>query len=206
KYRVGLLGPEMADDPRFKAVVLDSPTFQDNIIQASIDEGHTITEWGTDDFRPEFSNLITLLRRMPTGVPVLVASATMPPEVMDDIRFKLQLGQNTEIIAVSNEKMNVALSIRILQHPQTTYADLITLFPRDGTSPSDFPQTLIYVNSRKVAEEIQDFLRKHAPDWIPPDAFEFYHRHIDEEQKVTLQERIRDGRARAVAATDALGL
>ncbi|KAL0058485.1 hypothetical protein AAF712_014835 [Marasmius tenuissimus] len=66
--------------------------------------------------------------------------------------------------------------------------------------------TLIYVNSRQEAEEIQDFLRQHCPDCIPAAAFEFYHRHIDDSRKTIIQERLRDGSLRAVAATDALGM
>ncbi|KAF8921829.1 P-loop containing nucleoside triphosphate hydrolase protein [Mucidula mucida] len=131
KYRVVLLGPEMADDRWWKEIVLNSPTFQDNIIQVAMDEGHCITEWGTDEFRPEYGQLITLIRRMPSGVPVLIASATLPPEVIDDIRYKLQL-TNSRLIAVSNKKLNVSLSIQILQSPSNTYANLITLFPKEG--------------------------------------------------------------------------
>ncbi|KAF9011536.1 P-loop containing nucleoside triphosphate hydrolase protein [Hymenopellis radicata] len=205
KYRVGLLGPEMADDRRWKEIVLNSPTFQNNVIQVSIDEAHSITEWGTDDFRPEYSQLVTLLRRMPSGVPVLIASATLPPEVMNDIQYKLRL-TDCRVISVSNEKLNVALSVRLLQFPSNSYADLITLFPRDGVSPDDFPQTLIYVNSRKVAEEMQDFLRKHAPEWLSADRIEFYHRYVDEHHKTVIQEQIKSGESRAIPSTDALGM
>lgn len=62
------------------------------------------------------------------------------------------------------------------------------------------------MNSRKVAEEMQDFLRAHVPDWLPPDAFEFYHRYVDEARKVVIQEHVTSGAARGTPATDVLGM
>ncbi|THU96072.1 hypothetical protein K435DRAFT_778718 [Dendrothele bispora CBS 962.96] len=38
---------------------------------------------------------------------------------------KLVLGQDVPRIAVSNRKDNVTLSVRFLQQPQSTYADLL---------------------------------------------------------------------------------
>ncbi|THU80593.1 hypothetical protein K435DRAFT_557262, partial [Dendrothele bispora CBS 962.96] len=93
-----------------------------------------------------------------------------------------------------------------LQHPQNTYADLMFLFPPLLNNVTDFPQTLIYVNHRQQAEEIQDFLRHHCPPGIPPEVFEFYHRSIDSGRKQAIQEGIQSGFYRCVIATDALGM
>ncbi|KAE9383071.1 P-loop containing nucleoside triphosphate hydrolase protein, partial [Gymnopus androsaceus JB14] len=159
--------------------------------------------WG-DDFRTEYGQLGKLLARLPSGLPVLLASATMPEEVIKDILFKVGLTPECERVAVSNAKYNVALSIRILQHPTTTYADLFSLFPTGENE--EFPQTIIYVNSRTEAEQIQDFLRRHRPSHMPEDAFEFYHRNITETRKEYIQKGLQSGKLRCVIATDALGM
>ncbi|KAJ3826951.1 P-loop containing nucleoside triphosphate hydrolase protein [Lentinula raphanica] len=205
KYRVGFLGPEMAHSVDFHKLVVERAPFQDNIIAMNIDEGHSISEWGTDDFRPEYARISEILAKLPSGVPILTASATLAPEVIQDIEAKLGLGQRCERISVSNEKPNVALSVQIMQHPQDSFADLIALFPSHSTGPDDFPQTLIYVNSRRDAELIQDFLRRNCPDHIPKASFEFFHRFIDDSDKSRIQDGLRSGTLRAVAATDALG-
>ncbi|KAJ6511654.1 ankyrin repeat-containing domain protein [Mycena vulgaris] len=58
----------------FNEVVLANKAISDNIICLNIDEGHSISEWSNDDFRPEFSKLHVLLARMLSGLPVAVAS------------------------------------------------------------------------------------------------------------------------------------
>ncbi|KAJ7123894.1 P-loop containing nucleoside triphosphate hydrolase protein, partial [Mycena crocata] len=172
----------------------------------NIDEGHCISEWGNDVFRPEYSKLHILLARMPSGLPVVVASATMPRDVILEILAKLRLRADCARVSVSNAKPNVALSVRILQHPQDTFADLITLFPKEGSGAKDFPQTLMYAEGRMVTEKMQDFFRDNSPDDIEDTVFEFYHRFIDEKEKVAMQEAINNGNLRGVPATDALGM
>lgn len=203
KHRVVFVSPETALSNSFHERVLKNKAFRDNCIELVIDEAHCASEWG-DDFRTEYGQLGKLLARLPSGLPVLLASATMPEEVIKDILFKVGLTPECERVAVSNAKYNVALSIRILQHPTTTYADLFSLFPTSENE--EFPQTIIYVNSRTEAEQIQDFLRRHRPSHMPEDAFEFYHRNITETRKEYIQKGLQSGKLRCVIATDALGM
>ncbi|KIY70314.1 P-loop containing nucleoside triphosphate hydrolase protein [Cylindrobasidium torrendii FP15055 ss-10] len=202
-YRVVLLGPEMQDNSDFKNIVLQSKPFLDNLIQFSVDEAHCISEWGPD-FRPTYGRLIELIRRLPNTVPQLIVSATLPKDVMDDVRLKLHLGDDFRVISVSNRKPNVALSVRTLQHAQDSFADLVSLFP--ATSPESLPQTIIYVNSRTIAERMQDFLRAHAPPNLSSKAIRFYHRYLSDEEKAEIERDLRSGILRIVIATDALGM
>ncbi|KAE9401956.1 hypothetical protein BT96DRAFT_991622 [Gymnopus androsaceus JB14] len=126
--------------------------------------------------------------------------------VIADIQDKLGFGNDFKCILVSNEKLNVALSVCNLQHPRDTFSGLLFLFPCNDTSPEDFPQTLIYVNSCAEAEQIQDFLQKDCPEWIPHVVFEFYHQYIAEDHKAIIKKAIADGTLRAVSATDTLGM
>ncbi|KAE9382631.1 hypothetical protein BT96DRAFT_961148 [Gymnopus androsaceus JB14] len=160
---------------------------------ASSNSFHNKTEYGQPG---------KLLVRLPSGLPVLFSSATMPEEVIKDILFKV--GLIPEQVAVSNAKYNVALSIRVLQHPTTTYADLFSLFPTGENE--GFPQTIIYMNSRTEVEQIQDFLHRHRPLHMPEDIFEFYHRNITETRKEYIQKGLQSGKLRCVIATDALGI
>ncbi|KAJ7430797.1 P-loop containing nucleoside triphosphate hydrolase protein [Mycena galericulata] len=207
KYRVGLVGPEMALSTQFHAKVLNQIEFTQNIIFLVIDELHCIWERGNDDFRPEYREIVSLAARLPTGLPILGASATAPELVIKDILENLGLPQDCARVQVSNEKLNVSLSVQILQHEPDTFADLLLLFSEEETGPDDFPQTLVYANNRQDVEKIQDFLRDNAPSCIDPKkAFEFYHRNIDDRRKDSIQERINNGELRGVPATDALGL
>ncbi|KAF9073234.1 P-loop containing nucleoside triphosphate hydrolase protein [Rhodocollybia butyracea] len=203
KHRVIFISPETAVSTPFHEKVLKIRTFREHCIEVVIDEAHCASEWG-EEFRPEYAQLTKLLARLPSGLPVLLASATMPEDVIHDVLFKVGLPQDSARIAVSNAKYNIALSVRILQHPGSTYADLFTLFPVEPDA--EFPQTLIYVNNRKEAEEIQDFLRRHCPSHLPTSSVEFYHRFLTDKRKAEIAEGLRSGRLRCVIATDALGM
>lgn len=126
----------------------------------------------------------------------------MPGDVIRDALFKVGAPQDTVRVSVSNAKLNVVLSVRIMQHPQLTYADLLSLFHMEA----DGGQTIIYVNSRTEAEQIQDFLCKHRPSHMPAEAFKFYHRNIGPRRKQYIQEGLWTGQIRCVIATDALGM
>ncbi|KAJ6589629.1 hypothetical protein B0H19DRAFT_1058625 [Mycena capillaripes] len=119
---------------------------------------HCICEWGGDDFRPEYRQIVQLAARLPTGTPILAATATAPHDIIKDILCYLNLPDDIARVQVSNEKLNVSLSVCILQHEPESFADLITLFPEDFQKPEDFAQTLIYVNGRQDSEKLQDFL------------------------------------------------
>ncbi|KAJ7135485.1 P-loop containing nucleoside triphosphate hydrolase protein [Mycena crocata] len=207
KFRIGLVGPEMALSTEFHEKVLNQITFTRNIISLVIDELHCICEWGTDDFRPEYRDIIQLAARLPTGLPILGATATAPYHVIRDILDNLGLPSDTARIQVSNEKLNVSLSVRILQQEPDSYTDLLFLFDDDAVGAEGFLQSLIYTNNRQDTEKIQDFLRDNAPASIDAvKAFEFYHRYIDEDEKDSVQDRIEEGELRGVSATDALGI
>ncbi|KAJ7640520.1 P-loop containing nucleoside triphosphate hydrolase protein [Mycena rosella] len=206
KFRVGLVGPEMALSTQFHEKVLNNILFTDNIITLVIDEAHCICEWGGDDFRPEYRKIVQLAARLPTGTPILAATATAPQDVIKDIICYLDLPEDIARVQVSNEKLNVSLAVRILQHEPDSFADLLVLFPEDFKEPGDFLQTLIYVNGRQDAEKIQDFLRDNTPQGIDIKIFEFYHKEIDDERKHIIQDGLNDGTMRGVPATDALGL
>jgi superfamily II DNA helicase RecQ len=125
---------------------------------------------------------------------------------MDDITAKLCLSTNTLRIEYSNEKPNIALSVRTLQLPASSYGDLIPLIPESATSAMDISQTLVYANSRAETEDMQDIIRRHLvlnhPN-IPPSCVEFYHRYIGAGRKKIVEDRIRDGTIQIVFATDA---
>ncbi|KAI5900596.1 P-loop containing nucleoside triphosphate hydrolase protein [Schizophyllum commune H4-8] len=203
-YRVVLASPELALSPDFQRTVLMSPTFRNNIMQLVIDEAHAISEWGTDDFRPDYRRLGTLRGLLPKGTPIVCTSATLPTEVLDDICATLNLPPDCDRILFSNSKPNITLSVHQLQHPDSSFADLVTLIPDNATCAEDIPMTLIYASSRLEVEDMQDFLRRHLPVGIPKTAVEFYHRHIEDGRKDIVLQKLRAGEIRICACTDVL--
>ncbi|EGO01655.1 hypothetical protein SERLA73DRAFT_48605 [Serpula lacrymans var. lacrymans S7.3] len=78
QYQVIITSPEMClnHDPFQKA--LTCPNFAAQIAVVVIDKAHCIQLWG-DNFRKDYSLLGALCALVPSYVPFLVTSATLPP-------------------------------------------------------------------------------------------------------------------------------
>lgn len=201
-----LVSPEEAISERFYREVLSVPTYADALINLVIDEGHCCTEWG-GSFRPEYSNLGLLRGRIRTGLAVTIASATLPLEINKDIVDKFCLSNTTVFIEMSNDRPNVALSVRPILHTVETFADLRFTIPQGATKIEDIPCQLIYFNSRLDTEDAADALRNFLPPELQrTDCVAFYHARVGEKRKRELESRLARGDVRILCCTDAVGM
>ena len=140
-------------------------------------------------------------------VPFIVASATLPDHILDDIRVKLKLSPNTHIIRITNARPNVALSCRPMKHAEKSKADLRFLIPVGATKAEDIDITLVYCNQRIKCEDSVDKLHFWAKELgIPESCIGFYHSRIGEKRKRELEEKLRNGEIRILVCTDAVGM
>ncbi|KII83143.1 hypothetical protein PLICRDRAFT_85973, partial [Plicaturopsis crispa FD-325 SS-3] len=58
--------------------------FTARLFNVTFDEGHCISQWGGDDFRPEFKE--TGLLHWLFASPNALSQATLPPLIREDIR------------------------------------------------------------------------------------------------------------------------
>jgi len=145
--------------------------------------------------------------RIPRHVPLIVASATLPDHILDDIRTKLQLSANAKMVRMTNSRPNVALSCRAMKHSQESFADLRFLIPVGATKAEDIDITLVYCNQRIHCEDAVDHLRFWTEEQgIDPSCIAFYHAKIGEKRKRELEEKLRRGEIRILVCTDAVGM
>ena len=111
--------------------------------------------WG-GSFRPDYAKLGVLRGRFLRNVPVLVASATLPEHVLDDIRGKLELQKDLKMVRLTNARPNIALSVRVMEHPDESKGDMRFLIPPNAKEPDDIPVTLVYCNQRLITEDCAD--------------------------------------------------
>ncbi|EDR05878.1 uncharacterized protein LACBIDRAFT_302478 [Laccaria bicolor S238N-H82] len=206
KFRQVVVSPEIAISTSFQKGVTSKEGFYTRLRALCIDEAHCMTLWG-GTFRPDYGNLGILRGCFPKNVPIVVASATLPDHILDDIRRKLRLSQSVKVISVSNARPNVALSVRAMQHSDESKADLQFLIPKDASKPEDIPVTLVYCNQRTVAEDAADRLRDWAEDCgIAPDCIALYHSKVGQKRKRELEEKLQNGEIRILFCTDAVGM
>jgi superfamily II DNA helicase RecQ len=123
KFRQIVISPEIAISAAFRTAVLSKREFSDKLQAVCIDEAHCISLWG-GSFRTDYANLGVLRGRFPSNVPFIIASATLPDHILNDIRGKLKLSRNAKMVRVSNAHPNIALSVRAMKFDNYSMADL----------------------------------------------------------------------------------
>lgn len=81
-----LISPERLANERFMNEILRP--IADNIGLFVVDEAHCISDWG-HDFRPDYRRIVSILKFMPQGMPVLGTTATANDRVIADIKNQL---------------------------------------------------------------------------------------------------------------------
>lgn len=109
-------------------------------------------------------------------------------------------------MSLTNERGNIALSVRVMKFEEVTKADLRFIIPRDAMGPQDIPITLIYSEGRNTCETIRDQLMEYLPPGSPVNTLAFYHALIGHKRKRSLEESLRKGEGRFLICTDAVGM
>lgn len=159
QYQIVFVSPELMVSKDFRAEVLAKDSFFEHLRAAFIDEAHRFSLWG-GSFRPNYAELGTLRRCLPHNILIIVMSATLPEHILDNVQSKLKLSEDTLMVAITNARSNIALSVRGMRYSAKSKADLWFLIPKNALFPSDIPTTLVYCNSRKKTEDVTDILRR----------------------------------------------
>lgn len=164
---------------------------QQTISFVAIDEAHCISEWG-HDFRPEYRNLRSIIKRIGDNIPIIGLTATATPKVQEDILKNLGI-QEANTFKASFNRPNLFYEIR----PKTKNVDAdITRFVKQYEGKSG----IIYCLSRKRVEELAQTLQVNGIKAIP------YHAGLDAKTRVKHQDMFLMEDADVVVATIAFGM
>jgi ATP-dependent DNA helicase RecQ len=162
-----------------------------NITFVAIDEAHCISEWG-HDFRPEYRNLRSIIKRIGDDIPLIGLTATATPKVQEDILKNLGI-QDANTFKASFNRPNLYYEIR----PKTKTVDSdITRFVKQNEGKSG----IIYCLSRKRVEELAQILQVNGIKAVP------YHAGLDAKTRVRHQDMFLMEDADVVVATIAFGM
>ncbi|WP_034261621.1 DNA helicase RecQ [Altibacter lentus] len=162
-----------------------------NISFVAIDEAHCISEWG-HDFRPEYRNLRSIIKRIGDNIPIIGLTATATPKVQEDILKNLGI-QQANTFKASFNRPNLYYEIR----PKTKNIDSdITRFVKKYEGKSG----IIYCLSRKRVEELAQILQVNGIKAVP------YHAGLDAKTRVKHQDMFLMEDVDVVVATIAFGM
>lgn len=157
----------------------------------AVDEAHCISEWG-HDFRPEYRNLKTIIKRIGDDIPIVALTATATPKVQEDILKSLGM-PNAVTFKDSFNRPNLYYEVR----PKTKNVDAdIIRFVKQNEGKSG----IVYCLSRKRVEELAQVLQVNGVKAVP------YHAGLDAKTRVKHQDMFLMEDTDVVVATIAFGM
>lgn len=161
KYRILIFSPDimMKRGGRCETMLWPDKKFTSKLRHIIFDEAHCVLEWG-ESFREKYKEATNITFYIP-NVPLYLSSATMPPEMITRLKHVFRLGdRDTEVFIRSNDRPNIALVVRPMEHPKDSYEDLAFLVPKDWKKGDPVPKKfMVFCNTKKEAEAAAEFLR-----------------------------------------------
>ena len=159
----------------------------------AVDEAHCISEWG-HDFRPEYRRIREMIDEINADIPIIALTATATPKVREDIAKNLNMEEENVFISSFNRD-NLYYEVR----PKVNKAHAvksIVQFIKQHQGKSG----IVYVQSRKSAEEVAKHLKVNDINAIP------YHAGLDAKTRSQTQDRFLMEDAEVIVATIAFGM
>ncbi len=156
-----------------------------------VDEAHCISQWGFD-FRPDYLRIGNFFEKVQRPN-ILALTATADDKVVEDIRFYLQL-KSAVVHRQPIDRTNISYTI-IKVNSQIDKTEWIKDRLQSTIGPG-----IIYVASRKRADELSEYLRREGIQIAS------YHAGMEQEDRALIQEQFVVGELNWICATNAFGM
>ena len=206
KWAVVIVSPEMLTTPGFNQVLTDR-SFQQHLCLIFIDECHLVEEQGYD-FRPCYKSIGLLRSRVPTHIPWVAVSATLPPgKTFDIVMDSLGFQANHYIHhTLPIDNTHICYIPKFLDYPtsSTTFLDLAWLIPPSAVSPEDIPKTLIFCEKIELGSRVHTFLQHLLPESLHRnrEAILPYHSLLSRPGRTQAMQNFQLGTTRIIIGTD----
>ncbi|EEB88913.1 hypothetical protein MPER_13058 [Moniliophthora perniciosa FA553] len=205
KYRVIIFSPEtMVNNPSFEALI-QHQQFMRHLLNLTMDEAHTVEEWGST-FRDAYARIGITRHLMCRRVPIHLASATLPENIIQALKYHLNLQADVKIFRLNVDRPNIFLRVKKMEHPANSFHDLAPFLPRDippdGPRPKKF---LIFFNTRRTAEDAAEYLRNRLP-FEQRSRIKWVHAGMTDEFRNAEVHALKVGGVEGECATEAVGM
>lgn len=205
KYGLVIVSPEMLTSERFKPLLTDTK-FRDRLRLVFIDECHLVEEQGMD-FRPCYKEIGRLRHRLPSSIPWVAVSVTLPSgRTFNNVMHSLGFNPGNYIhdhLPIDNP--HICYLPQFFRHPisGTTFLDIAWLIPSKITSATEITKSLIFCNTINLGTSVYRFLQRLLPQPLSSAQVILpYHSLISEEGRSHAMNRFRSGATRIIVASD----
>lgn len=164
-----------------------------------LDEAHCLVQWG-ETFRPAYMRLgavrPTLLKCKPPGTKISIAAftATADPAVQKTIQKILQL-QQPQLFLINPFRKNLSLKVQTVWTPKGRRQQLLKFIKAHSNQTG-----LVYVRSRKDAEELAEWLQSFNYQTTA------YHAGLSAEERREIEVSWLSGKSQFIVCTCAFGM
>ncbi|KAI0692052.1 P-loop containing nucleoside triphosphate hydrolase protein, partial [Cytidiella melzeri] len=151
-FRVIITSPEMIlKHPRFSKLMRSS-SWMKNVGGIIVDEAHCVAQWG-DDFREAFTDL-EQARSFTARKPLMIASATLSPGMLETVYKKLSFSKQTTFhLNLGNQRHNITQIVCCLPAAARSCDSLdFLLAPAFRGEPLE--RAIVYVKTRELAMQL----------------------------------------------------
>lgn len=186
--------------------LISSPSFAGHIAAIVIDEAHCISQWG-EKFHEEYAKLGTLRAFVPSHIPVLVTSATLPPAVLAQVRAAMHIDPLTSYhVNLGIDRPNIAWEVRHMKAGKSDLESLSFLLPTSsGEGETRFKQTMVFGDDIAILMSACRWLREKCPVELHGQ-IAVYHSRRTIRAKSILLERFKKGEIKVLFTTEAAGM
>jgi superfamily II DNA helicase RecQ len=195
----------MLTSQRFKPLLTDQK-FCGQLCLLFVDKCHLVEEQGMD-FHPCYKEIGRLHHCLPSSVPWVAVSATLPnDQTFDNVMVSLGFNSGNYIynhLPIDNP--HICYLPQFFHHPTsgTTFLDIAWLIPSTTTSAADITKSLVFCNTINLGTRVYRFLQRLLPQSLSSDEVILpYHSLISEEGYLHAMERFRSGTTRVVVVSD----
>jgi len=187
-----LVSPERLANPGFGKRVLE--TLSGRLGLVVVDEAHAVSDWG-HDFRPDYRRITDVLQRLNPATAVLATTATANARVTADVAH--QLGDSTLVLRGPLARSSLELSVTDTMSPLERYAWVVEHLP--ALAGSGIVYTLTVADAERLTRVVSSVHGAHCQ-------VAAYTGGLDGDERIRLEDALRDNAVKALVATSALGM
>lgn len=201
KVQMGDIGILLVSPEQFRNRAFIRAIRQRQVGAWIFDEAHCLSKWGSD-FRPDYLYVSRFIRQYTGDGPLAQIgcfTATAKPDVLADIEdhFRQSLGIAFDIYHGGHERTNLHFDVfPCVRAEKWSYTDSLLHEYLDSQSGG----AVVFVSSRKSAEDFSDFLI--GQGW----PCRHFHAGLEPNTKTDIQDRFKAGGLRIIVATNAFGM
>ena len=200
-----LASPEMCLAHNTFSRLMRSISFTKHLLAIVIDDTHCVFQWGNNDgYRKHSGELGRLRSFVPTSVPFLATSATLPPHVLSDITYRLDFSvYDTLLVDLGNLRPNVTTVL--VKMAAARDLNVLNFVVYEALTGGSLVRSLVFFNTPEMAQRGSMLLQMLLPENRRYEV-DFLHPYRSTRARCKILTDFRQGVVNTLCVTEAAGM